>query len=777
MNTKRGLITLILLLLVAFQGMAFAAPGDTVLFEQDSDVPSDVYIEAAVCLEGTLYITDYDNLYTYKLGDEAPVKGIALRKEMPDVIVQQSEPVPVDSIEEPAAEAAEVYNWNDRLCFPFVYQGKLHMINEATFNVWVLEGDAFSETSMKFEKPKGDEGYGVTNFVLKTFEFEGKLYALVRVDLENWDTPPELWVMNLENGTHEVLETGLPIKGITAYTPGKLLCVARHEYGTLPGEYKEEDYFPRMYVLDAATGKPEGDGFVIGGRDVYDVCGPVYDENIGILYTVKNTLIRTSSPDAKGEVISYFSRELYSGNGSMGILAPSHVVIPTYEGIYIRGATGDAVTGGTLKIANDYMGDAASAFMKANPEIPIEFVSEDNMYGASVDEIALMIGSGENEIDIFSLYESPTIAQLMEKGYALDLSSSEVLARAYERMYEPVRNAMMSGGKPMAFPRSVWPGLWQYNKEKFEEFGLKYPETMIEYIDLYEDWTYNLKGKYPSTFLTEDHELPENDVKMQLFYQVLYKYVEEAAVPGEPLSFNSPELIETLKRVDALPGEYKHTDNLSYSFGGDDDIVLLLKNYFQLENYGGDYGADTPAYQPRVLKSSEPAVTLSMQYYIVNPNSKNVDKALKFLEFMAENGEYTTRIVMYPDFNEPQKDPWGARDLENAEKYLAEAKEVKVTDENRRDVEQNIKDAERWLEQAKDRLWRVKQETIDGYRAVVKDRLRLSEDSYSALFGSSENANKQITSLIERYTDGQMGVEQLVRELDQKMQMIFYEQQ
>lgn len=777
MHLRRKVLSLTLGLILILASVAGAAPGDAVLFETENGY-SEISIEGAVALGDTLYLASWNDLYTYKLGDEEPVKLVALQEEYEGEVVKDAEPVPVDSIEGAVAEEPEAneYNWRDRLSIPFVFDGKLYMINGSTMALWELQGEEFVETELKIDKPSAGEDYDVSNFYSAIHEAEGTLYALVRTDMENWDAPQELWALDLKSGTHTVVQTEYPVKGFCPYKPGALLCWTQPEYGTMGTDANEDAYYARMFVLDIATGKAVSEPVVVSKQTWGGIGGPVYSaERDMIYYGEQNKLTRRQSLESEPEVISYFTRDMQNVWGT-GMLGPDHVFFRTYEGTYIRNIDEVSETGAPLRIANEYMSEVASAFMKANPDIPLEFVEVDSLYGATADEIAQKIGSGEADVDIYTLYDGDVLRKLMEKGYVYDLSGSEKLKAAYERMYAPIREALMVDGKYVAFPRYVYPDLWMYNAEQFEKLGLTFPETYSELLDLYTRWDEQIKVENPKVNIFQPYNMnSESDTKLQFFYMALYQYINEFSVEGEPIKFNTPEFLEVMQKIEALPGEMNNENSMqSYVYEYDEESIVLIEQYFQFEVYGGNGGADVPIYAPRISATTEPTAGISLSLYFVNPNSENTEAAIKYLEYMAENGEHSMMLSIYSDFNEPYKDPWADQNLKDAEEQLENAKKMEVTEAEQREKDERIKDAEQWVERAKQDLWRIPAERIELYREFADKGVSVTKST--SLFGRG-TASKEITDLLQRYMDGQMDLNQMVRELDQKMQMIFLEQQ
>lgn len=54
---------------------------------------------------------------------------------------------------------------------------------------------------------------------------------------------------------------------------------------------------------------------------------------------------------------------------------------------------------------------------------------------------------------------------------------------------------------------------------------------------------------------------------------------------------------------------------------------------------------------------------MSMEVYLINPNSENADMAITFLEFVAQHMKDSMEITLCPDANDPVEDPDALRSI------------------------------------------------------------------------------------------------------------------
>jgi cell division protein FtsB len=151
---------------------------------------------------------------------------------------------------------------------------------------------------------------------------------------------------------------------------------------------------------------------------------------------------------------------------------------------------------------------------------------------------------------------------------------------------------------------------------------------------------------------------------------------------------------------------------------------------------------------------------------IVNPNSKNAEGAMKYLEFIRSHQSQASVIAFYPSINTPIKNS-GYNDqvsflletISGIEKHMALA-----ADAEKREMEQRIAQLKTEITDLADNEYLVSPQAIQTFR---EHAYLLHSVPVSIL---SKN-NDEIQSLVKRYKDGQLPSKQLVDELNRKLRM------
>ena len=104
-----------------------------------------------------------------------------------------------------------------------------------------------------------------------------------------------------------------------------------------------------------------------------------------------------------------------------------------------------------LRIGTYFRDDTMAGFMNAHPDIPIVLADVNSF---SADQLAQSMVSGNDAADIYSLSLSyGSFDQLRQKGYCVDLSSSEVLLNAVKQIESRLHRQLLSGWQALRLPR------------------------------------------------------------------------------------------------------------------------------------------------------------------------------------------------------------------------------------------------------------------------------------------------------------------------------------
>lgn len=599
----------------------------------------------------------------------------------------------------------------------------------------------------------------------------GKLLAVLSGD-ESTDYCPILYSVDLSTGAGEKLEIdGIDyVQSIAPYKDGKaLICY----------QDPENDYYMTIRSLDVAAGTISEDvAWTLGS---YNASGMTYDVHSDTVYYFDEGCIYKNVPGAQPEIVAYPPTS-YLGYAAM----MNGQYLASIDGaLCLLSVDGSALPEQTLRIQGGYMDEIQRGFLRENPTVGISRAEQ--WYGSS-EEIATAIKTGETGIDIFSVSATGGLYAIINKGYALNLSDSQIIREVTDSYYPGFADALKdkNGDVYGVFNDAYMYSLPCINVEAWEELDLgEYPKTYSELIDLIAMWEEDYADDYPELTMYTIIE------KSELINTILNAYILQYEHSPQGLRFDSPALREVLEKIEALPMESR----LDWENMTDEDYEEINEKYnrTQIFSFNGDaFGENQTRSEyndngqitytmhlldPLVFVEGEtPAASAYGEVYIVNPESPNKELAVKYLEYRASHLDDYARYMLTPTLTEPVRQENFEENVKQIEKSLASAQEAmeKADDVDKADYQDTIDFYETWLADKEKNQWRISQEAIDRYRELG-DYVRIPSDSLFLSYDGDSAAMDQISEIVSRYTGGQLTLDAFLREMDQKINMIVLE--
>jgi hypothetical protein len=127
----------------------------------------------------------------------------------------------------------------------------------------------------------------------------------------------------------------------------------------------------------------------------------------------------------------------------------------------------------------DLSEETVAAFRKANPGTPVVYVQM-----MEEDMLALQLVLRSGDVDIYVMPTGmPIYADMLDKGFALDLSGEPVLMEKVSAMYPRMAEQVMKDGRLYGLPISVSYSTLGYCPTLFSSLGLPVPQTMFELLE------------------------------------------------------------------------------------------------------------------------------------------------------------------------------------------------------------------------------------------------------------------------------------------------------
>ncbi len=585
-------------------------------------------------------------------------------------------------------------------------------------------------------------------------------YLLVHddVSMPDWETN-ELYRIALADGAVKKIYTG-PLGEIAAMGDGKLIGVYNESW--TGGERS----MPTLVTVDTESGELT----TLAELPEYSMGGLVYDSEGGYTYLMGDSeLVRFGPEFGEPEQCAYlmpgYGRQnasvalwnglyyYYDGNGSeSGVIGVTTdpALLPTHP----------------LRLAG-YSDDIIRAFCKAHPEVPVTMV--DRSYNAS--DLTQEMVSGGNGADVYTMTTGSDIFfALRDKGYCYDLSENTAIVDATARMYPQLSAPLQKDGKIFAVPSRMQMQSMGYYPKGFEAVGLTeedVPRNMREMLAFIKRWDAEFAEEYPDVRLF-DAPLSLYD---QLFQMVFTMQVAHCEAEGTPVTFNTPLVRELLTELEgmkpllqAMEPEPEADGSITISYGGDDKMLFSTWSGAALDRYSGDS-------KPLILSLDEntaPALSATLELYFVNPGSDNKDAAMTFLTFVVENLDEAEKLNLYPDYNEPCENSYYRQNLAEMKQSLADMEKgaEMVPEEDKAEWESSLADYRSYIERyEQEERWDITEEQIASYRERAQYMVVPTTNVFTG-------TNNEASKLVQRYLDGQIGLEQFIREIDRIVQMI-----
>lgn len=416
----------------------------------------------------------------------------------------------------------------------------------------------------------------------------------------------------------------------------------------------------------------------------------------------------------------------------------------------------DDVSPITLKILGSVSESIVNAYLAENPNVRIVFdTREESFLGL---QEALLTNA---DIDLFLVKSDGIYTQVVEKGYAADLSHSDSLVQHVSSLYPWARELLLQDSKLYAIPISIACEYWTINRTMWKELGLgNYPRTYDELFRIAENWEANYAGDYLSYNL---FECPDGMPGMlrTMIRQYLLAHEDWSA----PVDFDTDEFRTAVQSV------LEHPNIFNY----DGERLTLIMSYPQYLGTGyNDEDVVESFLPPALTEQADQVVNASLELMALNPASAHQAEAIAFMTFYMENLEPLTAYLLDASRTEPLRPQNYEASLKRLTEQMDSLKsQLALTDDAKAKQAEELQ----VLQQRYARLennWLFSQEDIGIYRAIAakvvvptRTIYPTGNDTFSAIFDE----------LTEQLAAGSMSLEMFIRLLNEKTRIIFAEMQ
>ena len=728
---KKGIVLAALLLTtLLLTTSAIAQGGSMTLFDTATGQWKAEAAQTVASVKGTLYIARTEGLYAWNEG--MPRLLMDFTKEHLDGSALNGQPDTFSPVYQLISDGSSLYAMDGKM------QG-LWCFDEAA-NVFV---NKMSYNPSEVWQEDANSSYLYSNFLVD----RGDLYYIAS---DSTTIGSSLIRLNADSGKAEVLKSG--VYTAACYNPGKLI-VANGTYG----------WPDTVSVLDLDTGS------MMYKMDISKDVRQIYFENgLDMLYLLRKGAIYTSV--AFGEPKLAARIPVISSLGGTH-LNGGYAALVYEDGVRVYPCDPAAVSDEPLTLVGQTMDLPLEDYSVKNPDTTFAF---SDFFPANTADMVTHMMSGDGAADIYVLQTSSYhLDALYEKGYFAGLEGSSIIAEAVGSMYPFIKEQIYKDGKIMALPFANTYYVPAYNPDLFEEVGLDtqdVPATYDELLDFIAMWGESYREEFSSLSLF-GQDADAKFFKRLFASAILADRKYDCLRSGQPITYDTPQMRALLNKLMAADFSVIDavTKDTKYDEFQDQDHPPL--NLLSLETFASSiiYSTAYLRYMPlRLYEDKAPVVLSDMQVLIINPYSRHFSQALDFVEYVAANLSDRLCIDLMPDRNEPLKDPffdvtWLYEKIKKTEEAIQSAK-----DEDKRTLQDTLDRLKTELKSQLKDEWLVTKDSLASFRALDPYFVLKQPDPIVGM-----GSNEDISDLFyNRFLQGQITVEQFLKELDQKMRML-----
>ena len=756
------------------------AGGNASIFPSVDGMGSADYVDSMAACGDTLYVMGRSRLYAYKAGAQEMTVLVdydadELLREARSAAYMTEEDLNRQEYAEDVADAARRYP--SRL----IGGGDaLYAVNAVSGAYGpVVDGLIQPELTLQWDDMVIQESDWTMQRSVGSFvRTDRGLYAALGPNASSYSSL-DYTLVRYDLTTGERTDLQVPgAQSVTAYRAGKLLVLGNDEnYNVSVRVFDEESGAVESTLMAQSVTGEGGDTSLIN----YNSFGFAYDAAADFVYWLQDGQVRRTQDGKSAETVGYVTCDGGNMEYPGMLLAGGYYAVYTYSGAFVRTLDEAYRPERALHILGGWLDEPARAFANEHPEVPLVFESRwlDGSEAVRNDML-----SASSNVDIYVINVRSGLRTLMEKGYLADLSGSETLLQNVQAMYPQFADALMYDGKLYGFPMSLTVNAWSYNAAALETLlpGAERPETFQDLIALL--------GEYDAAYPDGDEDYAIMNLwngADELFSQMLTLYIAGHETQDGPLTLSGSSFIDTLKAMEEI--QLPTYDWSSMTSEEQDELNEKLNRTPVMETYAYNLLTLPTSYDRRTGESvpveniappvfaegDTPVIIGDMQVYVVNPNSKNVDLAVRFLEYLAQHMDTQLDYQLHPDRTGAQRSPWYEQNLRSTQQYVDELEQTleSASEADRADIQASIDAQLAWMEEYARTDWYISEEGLQSYRALAP-YVTLLPDS-DLLSYESGTAMTQLQDILTRYRQGQIDADQMAREFDQKLQMIYME--
>lgn len=419
----------------------------------------------------------------------------------------------------------------------------------------------------------------------------------------------------------------------------------------------------------------------------------------------------------------------------------------------------------------------------------------ENISTSKTEEIASAFARGSDAPDLAHGYMNPTwsneamggwfLDTLNRRGYCMDLSVYPRV-KEYVESLNPVFRDLVTDeeGHIFAMPVDVYGGnSFTINPDVFTEMGLTLediPTNLVELCEFITRWNDEFVEEYPNYAPIDSAE----KYRERIFNLMLREWIGYCQATEQELHFDDPIFREMMAALDKM--EYDQIEKSNQTTNPEESDYKqpliwtstgVMDGYYQEKQT--TFGKDNTPKLIQMTLTKDTKFVLSageVEVYYVNPRTTDQEQIGDLLGYILDNISLADSTELVAGMTEPVENEYYAENLKLWETDLATYQKMyeEAAEEDKNDYKIMLDDYAASMEVWKENdRYLISPDYIQRYQEIILPGLYIYKPS---LFDTRDDT-AGVQSLVSRYLDGQITLDQFIREADNKLWMVQMENQ
>ncbi len=428
---------------------------------------------------------------------------------------------------------------------------------------------------------------------------------------------------------------------------------------------------------------------------------------------------------------------------------------------------------GSLLIADgsyDAYSLSLKKFRQENPEIRLSFDRAPDIHGWMIQQLL----EKSHAFDIYRLSSKTNLpARLVKRGFAGEIAVSQRQRDVIDLFYPAVQKPLLYDGRLHFVPTSIrFPYLFTVNKRLLEEVGLTMddlPESLTELFAFIERWDEEYADQYPELTPFYAHGFGYIGVN-NLVGLVLDVYRDSQVFTSGTLCYDTDIFRSLMLAVQAytVPASQRAKGDVIFETPQEDECLLYCRRVNTDSLF--ERSESAPLSPLSLAEGYQRFQAFELELAFVNPFSQNKADAEKLLSYYLDEPDPVLLCALGKELARPVEDEHfeGSRSQWLAAIADAEARLERADETEKAALNDTLQTMQSYLEHQEMFRYRVSEAAIAEYQERIAPYLTPRGNTPF----DSHLIDNNIKTQVSRFLDGAASIEELIRELDQTVDIL-----